>query len=103
MTTFKFVTINENLGTRQLGEYVRTLLLRLIEENEKVVLDFTGVNVVSNSFADECLAKLLFTMPLEELKQRTTFRFSPTVECYELRCVLKLRYHFQKNTYILAL
>ena len=65
MTTFKFVTINENLGTRQLGEYVRTLLLRLIEENEKVV---------SNSFADECLAKLLFTMPLEELKQRTTFR-----------------------------
>lgn len=74
MTTFKFVTINENLGTRQLGEKVRTLLLRLIEENEKVVLDFTGVNVVSNSFADECLAKLLFTMPLEELKQRTTFR-----------------------------
>lgn len=74
MTTFKFVTINENLGTRQLGEYVRTLLLRLIEENEKDVLDFTGVNVVSNSFADECLAKLLFTMPLEELKQRTTFR-----------------------------
>ena len=74
MTTFKFVTINENLCIRHLGEYVRTLLLRLIEENEKVVLDFTGVNVVSNSFADECLAKLLFTMPLEELKQRTTFR-----------------------------
>lgn len=74
MTTFKFVTINENLGTRQLGEKARELLLRLIAENDKVVLDFTGVNVVSNSFADECLAKLLFTMPLEELKQRTTFR-----------------------------
>ncbi|MDD2952330.1 MAG: STAS-like domain-containing protein [Parabacteroides sp.] len=74
MTIFEFVTINENLGTRQLGEKVRELLLRLIAENEKVVLDFTGVNVVSNSFADECLAKLLFTMPLEELKQRTTFR-----------------------------
>ena len=41
---------------------------------DKVVLDFSGVNVVSNSFADECLAKLLLIMPLEELKQRTTFR-----------------------------
>ena len=73
MTTFKFATINENLGTRQLGEKVRSQLLNLIGENDKVILDFSGVNVVSNSFADECLAKLLFTMSLEDLKQRTTF------------------------------
>ena len=31
----------------------------MIEQNDLVVLDFTGVNVVSNSFADECIAKLL--------------------------------------------
>lgn len=74
MTTFEFVTINENLGTRQLGVKVRSQLLELIQKNDKVVLDFSGVNVVSNSFADECLAKLLFTMSLDELKQRTTFR-----------------------------
>lgn len=74
MTTFKFVTINENLGTRQLGEKVRFQLLNLIKDNDKVILDFSGVNVVSNSFADECLAKLLFTMSLDELKQRTTFQ-----------------------------
>lgn len=74
MITFKFVTINENLGTRQLGEKVRFQLLDLMQENDKVVLDFSGVNVVSNSFADECLAKLLLIMSLEELKQRTTFR-----------------------------
>lgn len=74
MTTFEFATINENLGTRQLGEKVRLQLLELIKANDKVILDFSGVNVVSNSFADECLAKLLFTMPLDELKQRTTFR-----------------------------
>ena len=74
MITFKFVTINENLGTRQLGEKVRFQLLDLMQENDKVVLDFSGVNVVSNPFADECLAKLLLIMPLEELKQRTTFR-----------------------------
>lgn len=74
MTTFEFATINENLGTRQLGEKVRSQLLELIKDNDKVVLDFSGVNVVSNSFADECLAKLLLIMPLDELRQRTTFR-----------------------------
>ena len=73
MITFKFKEIGENLGTRQLGAKVREQLLPLINANDKVVLDFEGVNVVSNSFADECLAKLLFSMAFEELKQRTTF------------------------------
>lgn len=70
---FRFRDIGENLGTRILGEKVRLQLLPMIMENDKVVLDFTGVNVVSNSFADECLAKLLLSMTLEELKQKTTF------------------------------
>ena len=74
MVTFKFNQFGENLGTRMLGADVRERLLPLIDGNEKVVLDFEGVDVVSNSFADECLAKLLFTMSLNELKQRTTFR-----------------------------
>lgn len=74
MVTFKFNQFGENLGTRMLGVDVRNQLLPLIEGDEKVVLDFEGVDVVSNSFADECLAKLLLTMSLDELKQRTTFR-----------------------------
>ena len=57
-----------------LGADVREQLMPLLNAEEKVVLDFEGVDVVSNSFADECLAKLLLTMSLEELKQRTTFR-----------------------------
>lgn len=73
MTTFKFREIGEALGTRQLGARVREMLLPLIESNDKVVLDFEGVSVVSNSFADECLAKLLLVMPFDVLKQRTTF------------------------------
>ena len=74
MVTFKFNQFGENLGTRILGADVRNQLLPLIEGDEKVVLDFEGVDVVSNSFADECLAKLLLTMSLDDLKQRTTFR-----------------------------
>ena len=74
MVTFSFREYGENLGTRPLGKRVREQLVPLLEQNERVVLDFTGVNVVSNSFADECIAKLLLTMPLSELKCRTTFR-----------------------------
>lgn len=73
MKVFKFVEIGENLGTRQLGAKIRLLLMQLIKENDKVVLDFSGVNVVSNSFADECLAKMLLGMSFEEIKSKTTF------------------------------
>jgi len=74
MVTFSFREFGQNLGTRPLGKRVREQLLPLIEQNECVVLDFTGVDVVSNSFADECIAKLLLEMSLAELKSRTTFR-----------------------------
>lgn len=74
MVTLSFREFGENLGTRQLGQQVREKLMPLLAGDERVVLDFTGVDVVSNSFADECIAKLLLTMPLSELKARTTFR-----------------------------
>lgn len=74
MVTFNFREFGENLGTRPLGKIVREKLYTTIMQNECVILDFTGVNVVSNSFADECIAKLLLEIPLGELKERTTFR-----------------------------
>ena len=73
MVTFCFRDFGENLGTRQLGQQAREKLIPLLEGDERVVLDFTGVDVVSNSFADECIAKLLLTMSLAELKAHTTF------------------------------
>ena len=74
MVEFKFIEYGTDFGTTDMGMKLREKLLPLIKENDKVVLDFTGVNVVSNSFADECIAKLLLEMPLDELKQHTTFR-----------------------------
>ena len=73
MIKFRFRDFGEHLGTRQLGEKVRKQLWPLIQGDEKVCLDFEGVDVVSNSFADECIAKILLTMSLDELKQHTTF------------------------------
>ena len=74
MVEFKFIEYGTDFGTRDMGQKLRQKLLSLIKENDKVILDFTGVNVVSNSFADECIAKLLLEMPLDQLKQHTTFR-----------------------------
>ena len=81
MVEFKFIEYGTDFGTRDMGKKLREKLLPLINGDEKVVLDFTGVNVVSNSFADECIAKLLLEMPLEQLKAKTTFTgFTPMIE-----------------------
>ena len=74
MVEFKFLDYGTDFGTRDMGQKLRQELSALINAGEKVILDFTGVNVVSNSFADECIAKLLLEMPLDELKRHTTFR-----------------------------
>lgn len=92
MVTFNFREYGENLGTRPLGKRVREQLLPLIEQSERVVLDFTGVNVVSNSFADECIAKLLLTMSLAELKSRTTFRGLNSIASESVLTALRRRH-----------
>lgn len=74
MVEFKFSQFGTNFGTRDMGAKIRQQLRLLLDKDEKVVLDFTGVNVVTNSFADECIAKLLLEMSLDDLKKHTTFR-----------------------------
>ena len=92
MVIFSFRDYGENLGTRMLGRQVRERLMPLLEQNECVVLDFTGVNVVSNSFADECIAKLLLTMTLSELKAHTTFRGLNSVASESVLTALQRRH-----------
>lgn len=47
-------------STRPAGERVRKELINLSEEVEKkIVIDFVGINVISSSFADEVIAKLV--------------------------------------------
>ena len=98
MVEFKFIEYGTDFGTRDMGRKLREKLLPLIKENDKVVLDFTGVNVVSNSFADECIAKLLLDMPLGELKQHTTFRgLNPMAE-RSILVALQRRYKVLKTS-----
>lgn len=92
MVEFKFIEYGTDFGTRDMGQKLRQKLLKLINTSEKVVLDFTGVNVVSNSFADECIAKLLLEMPLDELKRHTTFRGLNTLAERSVLIALQRRY-----------
>lgn len=69
-----FKNIGTSLGTRQLGAKVRADIESSIQSASTVVFDFDGVEVVSNSFADECFAKLLFTHDFDFIKAHTTFK-----------------------------
>ncbi len=98
MVEFKFIEYGTDFGTRDMGQKLRQKILPLINSGEKVVLDFTDVRVVSNSFADECIAKLLLEMPLDELKKHTTFRgLNPLAERSVL-VALQRRYKVIKDS-----
>ena len=70
----QFKNIGTNLGTRIAGAEVREQIISHINNGEKLEFDFSGVEVVSNSFADECFAKLIFTFDMNKIKQATTFQ-----------------------------
>lgn len=98
MVEFKFSEYGTNFGTREQGAMLRAKLLPLIKGNERVILNFEGVNVVTNSFADECIAKLLLEMPLHELKARTTFRALTPMANTSILVALQRRYKVMKAT-----
>lgn len=70
----QFKNIGIHLGTRVHGAEVRSEIVEAIKQSsDKIVFDFTDVETVSNSFADECFAKLTLFFSLDEVKSRTTF------------------------------
>lgn len=94
-TTFAFSQYGTDFGTRDMGAKIRQELHALLDQGVRVALDFSGVNVVSNSFSDECIAKLLLEMPLEKLKQLTTFRNLTPMAERSILVALQRRYKMQ--------
>jgi hypothetical protein len=70
----QFKNISTNLGTRISGAEVREQIIGHLNNGEKLVFDFSDVEVVSNSFADECFAKLIFNFEMDKIKEFTTFQ-----------------------------
>jgi hypothetical protein len=71
--TIQFREISPSLGTRDLGAKIRENIVQKINTNDKVYLDFEGVDVVTNSFANECFSKLKDTVTLEVFKSKIAF------------------------------
>jgi hypothetical protein len=70
----EFLHIGRQLSTHVAGAAVRKQIVQGIKMNEKVVFDFSGVEIVSNSFANECFAKLMIEFDLPKVKEHTTFQ-----------------------------
>lgn len=59
---FKVSKESPGTGTRKAGEKFRNLLINVYKETrKKIIIDFEGVNVVSSSYADEVIGKLIVT------------------------------------------
>jgi hypothetical protein len=69
----EFKDLGQSLGTRRLAEQIRADIKNNISSKDMLVFDFDGVEVISNSFADECFAKLVDELGIEFVKSRTTF------------------------------
>ena len=46
----------------------------VMSAEDVVVFDFTGVETITNSFADEVFGHLVYDLGLDELRERTAFR-----------------------------
>lgn len=69
-----FGEIGTSLGTRFLGLDIRNKIEMSLRKNDFVTFDFSNVQFISHSFADECFGKLLIEWNLEELKKKSTFK-----------------------------
>lgn len=68
-----FANMGKSLGTRVLGQEIRHKIEDSLSRGERVIFNFSGVRLVSHSFADECFAKLLLIWDLDQIKSMTTF------------------------------
>lgn len=69
------------LAERDVAKSIRQLVKQEIDTKGHVVIDLSGVNMITTSFADELFAKLVSQLGLEETKRRVSIvNFTDTVK-----------------------
>ncbi|MBS1585494.1 MAG: STAS-like domain-containing protein [Bacteroidetes bacterium] len=68
------INISSSLGTRQLGAKLRSEIEQMLQKPGRILIDFSGIEVISNSFADECFGKLLLSHDLKLLTKNLVFK-----------------------------
>jgi anti-anti-sigma regulatory factor len=91
-TDFMQYTLKERTagtGTRASAMRIRNEIVNLLNSNKRpVLLDFDGVSVISSSFADELIGKLLITLGFVAFNQTIHLRnMNPTVQAIVQRSV----------------
>ena len=69
----KFCEFGQSLGTRNLGNTIRKNIESNISIGNEVIFDLKNVDLLSNSFADECFGKLILKFDIKEIKSKTKF------------------------------
>jgi anti-sigma regulatory factor (Ser/Thr protein kinase) len=68
-------SVSHGTGTRRSGERVRNFVLNIFSEGaSRVVLDFNGVGMVSSSFADEVVGKLVAQFGFSGFNQKVAMK-----------------------------
>ena len=61
-------------GSRIGGKHVRTMIENLLQDQERIILDFEGVGIISSSFADEVFGRLFVNMGFRTFTRRVEMR-----------------------------
>ena len=98
---YKIAEQGDGTGTRMAAEKIKNELLNILtEEVRPIILDFSGITVISSSFADELIAKLLSRLGLYQFNK--IFRLEGLNDSQQLilhRSVLqRLAQEYQKIT-----
>lgn len=84
---FKFNEYGKRLSTRDQGREVKAVFDKLYDSTStKIVLDFSGIELVTNSFADEFIGKKIAEVGINEFKSKTTFT---NVKPFVAMCIKK--------------
>lgn len=70
----EFSDYGTDLGARFTGAAIREKILDAFKDGKKVIFDFTGVDSISEQFADECFSKLLESFNLNDIKEKTAYK-----------------------------
>lgn len=93
MATVKVSERGTNLGTRFDGREIRNEIINEINKGEKVFLDFSDVELVSGSFADECLGIMIAENGFDFVKSNITITNSNPSVTLVLKQTMKNRLH----------
>jgi hypothetical protein len=77
----RFNRIGRHVGTRFAGESMRKQIVSSFKNSDNLIFDFSGVESISLSFADECFGKLTEDFKFDTIKNKTSYKnISPSVK-----------------------